>query len=253
MPETISIVVLFIILAILVAEAIFLRSHSELNILKAHGIALLMNAVPGLLLVVCVPLMMLLDGSFIEPVFGLIMLVGIPVGTTVINSYILKRITYSGNTWRFAIGITLMYFVIILMVISTSNVLNTDRAQMMSRAKGSLRSIGSSQLAYQGANNQKFYGTFEALKKDMYIAEVYTLSNRIEGYSMSWQVNNISTAVSEEIPSGVMSSFTVIAWPRDKRKGFLNTFGVTEDQVVRVYNPDNKNRLGNVATWDPIL
>ena len=119
-----------------------------------------------------------------------------------------------------------------------------------SRAKGTLRSIGSSQLAFQGVYEDHRYGTFDELKEKLYIAEGYTLGNMIENYSITWEVYNLSTVTTE------IHEFTVIAYPRDTRPGFLNTFAITEDQVVRVYNPrnrKNKNRVDSVKTWDPIM
>ncbi len=121
------------------------------------------------------------------------------------------------------------------------------------RAKGTLRSIGSCQLAYQKTNNGKLYGSFEALKRDQYINEGCTLGNMIDNYTMTWEVSNVSTVTTEEMAGGTSSAFTIIAWPRDTRPGFLNTFGVTDDQIVRVYNPTNENDLSKVKTWDPIL
>jgi hypothetical protein len=44
--------------------------------------------------------------------------------------------------------------------------------------------------------------------------------------------------------------FTVIARPRESG---LHTYGITEDQVVRVFNPDNENDPDDVSTWEPIL
>ena len=146
----------------------------------------------------------------------------------------------------------------IIAAIAIPSLLNARRAAWQSRAKGTLRSIGSSQLAYQGTNNEKFYGTFDALKDDLYIAEGYSLGNMIENYSMAWTASNPSTGTGG-LGAGIgNNNFTVVAYPRDTRPGYLNTFGVTEDQVVRVYNPSNGNLFTdmydpNVSTWDPIL
>jgi hypothetical protein len=110
-------------------------------------------------------------------------------------------------------------------------------------------------LAYQGTNNDKFYGSFGALKNDYYIADGYSLGNMIENYSMSWTVSQ-SIQDSEGQGGGIgQNTFTIIAWPRDTRPGYLQTFAVTDDQVVRVYNPDPaaNNQLDAVHTWDPIL
>jgi hypothetical protein len=129
----------------------------------------------------------------------------------------------------------------------------THDTSWMSRAKGTLRSTGSAELAYQRTTRQKLYGSYQELRDTDYIAEGYTPSNMIENYSMSWEVHNISTAPTEEFPAGIMSTFTIIAYPRDTRPGYLLTFGIGEDQVVRVYNPDNDNDPYNLHTWDPIL
>jgi prepilin-type N-terminal cleavage/methylation domain-containing protein len=143
----------------------------------------------------------------------------------------------------------------IIAAIAIPQLLNARRAAWQSRAKGPLRSIGSSQLAYQGTNNKKFYGTFKALKADMYIAEGYSLSNMVENYSLSWTCTNPGQQTGLGTGAGIGNNkFTVIAFPRDTRPGFLNTFAVTEDQTVRVFNKTNPtNKWDSVTTWDPIL
>ena len=149
----------------------------------------------------------------------------------------------------------------IIAAIAIPALLNARRAAWQSRAKGTLRSIGSSQLAYQGTNNKKFYGSFKALKDDLYIATGYSLGNMIENYSMSWKSAS-SVANAEGQGGGIgQNTFTIVAYPRDTRPGYLLTFGVSDDQVVRVYNPgslDSPNDYNGiedpkVQTWDPIL
>ncbi|MCP4712043.1 MAG: prepilin-type N-terminal cleavage/methylation domain-containing protein [Planctomycetes bacterium] len=152
----------------------------------------------------------------------------------------------------------------IIAAIAIPSLLNARRAAWQSRAKGTLRSIGSSQLAYQGTNNKKFYGSFGALKDDLYIADGYSLGNMIENYSMSWTASNPYQGSGTGLDNGGIgnNAFTIVAYPRDDRPGYLNTFGVTEDQVVRVYNPEEETATRNlfddmlnprVNTWDPIL
>jgi len=149
----------------------------------------------------------------------------------------------------------------IIAAIAIPALLNARRAAWQSRAKGTLRSIGSSELAYQGTNNKKFYGSFEALQVDLYIATGYTLGNMIENYSMSWK--SASSVANSEGRGGAIgaNTFTIVAYPRDTRPGYLLTFGVSEDQVVRVYNPESLESPNDyngiedpkVQTWDPIL
>ena len=150
----------------------------------------------------------------------------------------------------------------IIAAIAIPALLNARRAAWQSRAKGTLRSVGSSQLAYQGTNNDKFYGSFKAMVDDLYIATGYSLGNMIENYSMTWTITNPATGTGT-LGAGIgNNTFTVVAYPRDTRQGYLSTFGVTEDQVVRVYNPDSLSGAPNqlngfadpmVSTWDPIL
>jgi type IV pilus assembly protein PilA len=143
----------------------------------------------------------------------------------------------------------------IIAAIAIPQLLNARRAAWMSRAKGTLRSIGSAQLAYQSGNNNKLYGTFPALQSTQDIAAGYSLSNMIENYSMSWTTSTGAGNLNSGLSGGGVGSnqFTVIAYPRDTRKGFLATFAVTEDQVVRIYNPDKGNVFANIKGWDPIL
>jgi len=154
--------------------------------------------------------------------------------------------------------LTIFIVVVILVWVLASIFIPTQygsrRPAWQSRAKGTLRSIGSSQLAYKGTNHARNYGSFEAMKHDLYVAEGYTLGNMIENYSMTWEFDNGPKGLLEEdsLPS-MVHTFTIIAFPRDRRPGYLSTFAITEDQVVRVYNPDNGNDPGNVKTWDPIL
>ena len=136
----------------------------------------------------------------------------------------------------------------IIAAIAIPALLNARRAAWQSRAKGTLRSIGSTELAYQSTNNQKQYGSFDAMRDTLYIAEGYRLGTMIENYSMTWGVTKPTQ------DEGIAANkFTVIAFPRDTRAGFLNTFAITEDQVVRVYTPQNGNVFDSVTTWDPIL
>ena len=132
------------------------------------------------------------------------------------------------------------------------HLLDMQRYVVLSRAKGTLRSISSAQLHYQEENENKSYGSFQDLVRAGEISEGYTLGNMIEKYSMTWEVNNVSTAPTEEFPTGVRKTFTIIAWPNYETY-LLSTFAITEDQVVRVYNPGEGNELDDVKTWDPIL
>jgi hypothetical protein len=185
---------------------------------------------------------------------GMPVVLGFPGIYALTEGYFVRKVYKIEDPWKPLLKVktgSFVLFIIVAMIMP--GLLNSSRAAWMSRAKGTLRSIGSAELSYQGHNKGKFYGSFKALQDSQDIATGYTLGNMIENYSMEWQVNNISTGNSDDLPSGDMRSFVVIAWPRDKSPGYLNTFAITDDQVVRVYNPDNGNNLEDIKSWDPIL
>ncbi len=158
-----------------------------------------------------------------------------------------KPFTY----WVFGI-----FVVLILIWIAIPNQLGSRRVAWNSRAKGTLRSLGSSQLAYQGTNNEKVYGTYEAMKKDLYIHKDYTLGNMITAYSMTWEVATVSTVGPEGEIINAGCRFEMVAYPTVPNNRFetdLYTFAITEDQIVRRFSPNNGNDPYDVRTWDPIL
>jgi len=171
-----------------------------------------------------------------------------------------KKIVEHEHYWKGILWGNITTYVLIFIITAfmgySSNwypIMDSGGPAYQSRAKGTLRSIGSSQLAYQGTNETKSFGSFSALQEDLYIAEGYDLENMIEGYTMTWEVSGVLSTVEDDIPIGIMNRFTIVAYPDKRGPAWLLTFGVTEDQVVRVYNPNSGNDPDNIYSWDPIL
>ncbi len=141
----------------------------------------------------------------------------------------------------------IVILVVGFLMICFVNILYSNRARWETRARISLKKIGRSQEAFFNASDRGIYGNFEAVRNAGYIREGWSLDNMVENYTLTWDVANIST-VTEEI-----HTFTIIAYPRDTRPGYLNTFAITEDQRFRVYDPYDGNDFTSVHTWDPIL
>ena len=118
------------------------------------------------------------------------------------------------------------------------------------RAVLRLRAIGRCQLAYQGTNNNKSYGSFEVLKAAGYFREDETLDAIIGGYTVDWSVFNPGPPPGLLCDWILINHFTVVAYPRAERSLGLRTFAITEDQVVRVYNPVGGNKPDAVNGWD---
>lgn len=133
------------------------------------------------------------------------------------------------------------------LMICIPNVILINRARWDTRARFSLKEIGRSQEAFFNESERGVYGDFEAVRNAGYIREGLSLDSMVENYTLTWDVANLST-VTEDI-----HTFTIIAYPRDTRPGFLSTFVITEDQKVRIYDPDDGNDFTSIHTWDPIL
>jgi prepilin-type N-terminal cleavage/methylation domain-containing protein len=152
----------------------------------------------------------------------------------------------------------------IIAAIAIPQLLNAKRSAWESRAKSTLRAYGETELAYQNTNNDRHWGSWDALIKTEYLAKGYTMGNIIENYSVYTNVVNISDVSGGKLGVGGMGdhTFTVVAFPRKTSPpGYLATFCIREDEVLRVYRDTTKGVVkwgdGTPAdfggrTWEPI-
>jgi hypothetical protein len=112
----------------------------------------------------------------------------------------------------------------------------------MQEAKRALKTIASAELQYQKTDPSHNYGSFQMLVEPKDLVNGLTLGRSVEGYSLAL------------IPeSGVAESFTIYAMPYDTRPGFLSTFAVLDDQLVREYTPYKGNSPFDVGSWEPVM
>ena len=151
----------------------------------------------------------------------------------------------------------------IIAAIAIPQLLNAKRSAWESRAKTTLRAYGETELAYQNTNNDHHWGSWTALINTEYLAKGFNRSNIIENYSVWTSVNNPSDMTSTSGLGGTGvgdNSFTVIAFPRTTRPaGYLATFIIREDEVLRVYRDTTQGvkewgEDGDFGgrTWEPI-
>lgn len=95
-----------------------------------------------------------------------------------------------------------------------------EEIRIRSRAMGTMRSLGSTQLAYSSTSMDRTYGTLQDMIDSMYIDESYTSENMTPGYFTIWALNNLKT------------DFTLVAVPNEGNE-HLGTYMVGSDQVVR--------------------
>ena len=150
----------------------------------------------------------------------------------------------------------------IIAAIAIPQLLNARRSAWENRCKLTLRSLGSSQLAYADSNLNKVYGTWDALQATDYLQQGYTRLNIIDNYSLCVFQVGASTYIGDF--SAADSSFTIVALPRSQ-KNKLRTFALGDDQTPRVFvgtetefaeyftDPENPVvTLKNIAQWEPL-
>jgi prepilin-type N-terminal cleavage/methylation domain-containing protein len=146
----------------------------------------------------------------------------------------------------------------IIAAIAIPQLLNAKRSAWESRAKATLRSYGETELAYQNTNNDRQWGSWDALVKTEYIAGGYTMGKLIENYSVYTVASN---PVKQEGGIGLgENTFTVVAFPRVTRPaGYLSTFAIREDETLRVYRPNTPGVKAwgvdddyGTKSWEPI-
>jgi prepilin-type N-terminal cleavage/methylation domain-containing protein len=115
-------------------------------------------------------------------------------------------------------------------------------------AKRRLRTIGSVMTDYALSNTSGNYADFQDLKDADLIQKQRTLTSLITDYSLVFFTQDRPV-------TGIGSpAYTIIAYPRPERSyGRLNTFAITEDNVVRVYKPGPRVSPTDPGTWEPIL
>ncbi len=107
------------------------------------------------------------------------------------------------------------------------------------RAKGTLRSIASSELAYRSIRGGEQFGSFQDLSDDLFIAEGYTPETMVEEYRLIWTLNRDKT------------DFAVVALPSDECSDELGIFMVDSSQVVVELIPSDTELV--LHSWDAII
>jgi hypothetical protein len=136
----------------------------------------------------------------------------------------------------------------------SSNAL-TEKEVSESLATFALRAYGETQEAYQYNNWQAHYGDWDSLVEGHFISEGYNRGNIIKNYSMWTGVFNLPIYGSSVYAP---STFTGVAFPRPiGPPGYLSTFSIREDRILRIYVPDvagmnawNENGDCGTKTWE---
>ncbi|MBU2519622.1 MAG: hypothetical protein KKB03_00055 [Nanoarchaeota archaeon] len=133
------------------------------------------------------------------------------------------------------------FFLLLVIGISCSTGVDpaiTTIASVEYNCELALKELGSAQFAYQNANNNHDFGSWEALQKSGLVADFFTRSNIIEHYSLA--VFHIGA------PTGIDKSiFTIVAVPTANE---LRTFRIVEYTETPDFWTGN-----NEQWWDWVL
>ncbi len=125
-----------------------------------------------------------------------------------------------------------------------------------SLAKFALRAYGEVQEAYSYNDNYNRYADWDSLVEGHYISEGYTRSNIVKNYSLWTDVSNPVNYGGSSIY--IPSTFTCVAFPLPiGPPGYLTTFSIREDRILRMYMPDvtglnawGENGDRGTRTWE---
>ncbi|MEO7994093.1 MAG: hypothetical protein ABI743_06810 [bacterium] len=111
-----------------------------------------------------------------------------------------------------------------------------------------LRALGSVQMAYQGTNRMREYGSYDNLFNNQLLPRGVTRTNLIENYSLAvffaQQPNVINNYSAHD------ARFTITAIPRSQ-KNRLRTFAICDDQTVRAASDFSLRIIGNTGNQYP--
>lgn len=113
-----------------------------------------------------------------------------------------------------------------------------------------LETLSISQERYKDWNPEGTYGTLEALQEAHHDYPATTIDDLSDSFTISCFVRNVDVEPDESFPNGIISSFTIYAHPTGKYH--LRTFAITQDQVVRIFDPDEGCDPENPDTWKPV-
>lgn len=131
-----------------------------------------------------------------------------------------------------------------------------DKSRLEFNVTERLREIGHAQYEHSSHDEQRYYGTFEELQDKGYLHPSFTTGAAIEGYKLEWDIRYHNIPLN--LGTSGQNQFTIVAYPVLTYSPALQTFGITDDHVIRVYNPENNNPFvsrddPHVRSWDPIL
>jgi hypothetical protein len=127
-----------------------------------------------------------------------------------------------------------------------------------SLAKTILRAYGETQLSYAHHNYKGHYGTWDDLANNKFISEGLKPGNVIKDYTLWTNVDNQTYVHPYSVSP--KNTFTAVAFPRiTQPPGYLATFSIREDKIIRIYMPisEEVNAWGEngdfgTKTWEPI-
>ena len=155
--------------------------------------------------------------------------------------------------WAIAIFLAITALLIIAAVISAIMVPQLLKQKLSSEIDAAIRAleaIADLEAKYRQINQYGHYGDRTAISDTSFLTSNELLFPVFGNYSIALNVTRKRLDETGAVTGN--NTYTVFAYPIDKRTGYLDTFGMREDGVVRVYYPANSDEASDVSAWPPV-
>jgi len=156
------------------------------------------------------------------------------------------------NRWAITIFLVITALCVIAAVMSAILVPKLLERRLLSERDAAIRSleaIADLESKYRRTNQYGHYGDRTAVSDNSFLTSNRLSFPAFENYSMSWYVTRKRLDDTGSVIGN--NTYTVFAYPIDTWTGFLTTFGVREDGIVRMYYPAIVDDASDVSAWPP--
>jgi len=155
--------------------------------------------------------------------------------------------------WAIMIFLVITAMLIIAAVISailTPQLLKQKLLSERDTAIRGLEAIADIEAKYRQINQFGHYGDRTALSDNSFLTSNGLSFPVFRNYSIACYVTRKRLDDTGSVIGN--NTYTIFAYPIDTRTGYLNTFGMREDGIVRLYYPANSDEESDVSAWPPV-
>jgi len=138
----------------------------------------------------------------------------------------------------------------VVAVIITPPIARHNRDHYERVAMATLIELAKLQEEYRGINEDGHYGTMRDLCDEGLLDPPVGVGNILDHFYLDWTRDRKMR--SQGGPIYGSNTFTIVAYPLDTRRGYMSTYGIREDGLIRRYVPNRGGAEDDVSTWTRI-